>query len=192
MNTIVSRLVACCFLLVAVIPGYAQVQAIDDNGRQIALEQPARRIVSLAPSLTELLFAAGAGSKVVGVVEFSDYPTAAREIPVVGRHDLLDLERIISLQPDLIVAWRTGNPQGAISQLINLGMQVYIAEPKRLQDVAQQLIRLGTLAGTSATAIRASNDFQDTLQQLQTRYGNEAPVNVFYQVWVFAADYRWR
>ena len=183
MNTTVLKLVACCLLLIAVNPGYAQIQLTDDNGRQIALEQPARRIVSLAPSLTELLFAAGAGSQIVGVVEYSDYPPAALGIPVVGRHDLLNLERIVSLQPDLVVAWRTGNPQGAIRQLINLGMHVYIAEPKSLQDVAQQLVRLGILAGTLTTATRASDDFLATLVKLQDRFGNEPPVDVFYQVW---------
>jgi len=169
--------------LLSVSGSQAQLQVLDDSGHNLILERPANRIISLAPSLTELLYAAGAGSKIVGVVEFSDYPPEASEIAIVGRHDLLDLERIVSLRPDLIVAWQTGNPVGSIRQLRGLGLEVYIAEPKSLASVAEQLTRLGVLAGTTPIASQASSDFLLTLNHLQGRYSDAEPVDVFYQVW---------
>ena len=82
------------------------IEIVDDAGSTISLEQPAKRIISLAPSLTELVYAAGAGDKLIGVVEYSDYPLEATNLPVVGRFDLLDLERILQLQPDQNVTTR--------------------------------------------------------------------------------------
>ena len=102
----------------------------DDVGNSITLAQPARRIVSLAPNFTEVLFAAGAGDRVVGAVEFSDYPAQAKQIPRIGRHNALDLERILSLQPDLVIAWDSGNPKHQVSQLQQLGLTVYRGEPQ--------------------------------------------------------------
>ena len=135
-------------------------EAYDDEGTLISLTAPAVRIISLAPSLTEILYAAGAGSKVIGVVEFSDYPPEARSLPVVGRYDSLDLETLLALQPDLVIAWRSGNPRAAINRLRELGLTVYVAEPQDLDTVASHLDRLGTLAGTGTVASAASASFR--------------------------------
>jgi len=161
----------------------AAVEVVDDAGVAIALEQPADRIISLAPSLTELLYAAGAGDKLVGVVEYSDFPDAANRIPRIGRHDSLDMERILALQPDLIVAWQTGNPRASINRLKELGFAVYSAEPKRLEDIPGHIARLAELAGTEATAADAVAGFEATLADLKSRYQDKAPVRTFYQVW---------
>ena len=158
-------------------------EAYDDEGTLIRLTASAMRIISLAPSLTEILYAAGAGSKVVGVVEFSDYPPEARSLPVVGRHDALDLETLLALQPDLVIAWRSGNPRAAINRLRELGLTVYVAEPQDLDTVASHLDRLGTLAGTGTVASAASAGFRRQLQDLRTRYARREPVRTFYQVW---------
>jgi len=158
-------------------------EAYDDEGTLIRLTAPAMRIISLAPSLTEILYAAGAGSKVVGVVEFSDYPPEARSLPVVGRHDALDLETLLALQPDLVIAWRSGNPRAAINRLRELGLTIYVAEPQDLDTVASHLDRLGTLAGTGTVASAASAGFRRQLQDLRTRYARREPVRTFYQVW---------
>ena len=158
-------------------------EAYDDEGTLIRLTAPAMRIISLAPSLTEILYAAGAGSKVVGVVEFSDYPPEARSLPVVGRHDALDLETLLALQPDLVIAWRSGSPRAAINRLRELGLTVYVAEPQDLDTVASHLDRLGTLAGTGIVASAASAGFRRQLQDLRTRYARREPVRTFYQVW---------
>ena len=139
-------------------------EAYDDEGTLISLTAPAMRIISLAPSLTEILYAAGAGSKVVGVVEFSDYPPEARSLPVVGRYDALDLETLLALQPDLVIAWRSGNPRAAINRLRELGLTVYVAEPQELDTVASHLDRLGTLAGTGTRLPQPAQVFDDSFR----------------------------
>ena len=90
-------------------PVYAEVRVSDDLGQTVILAQPARRIVSLAPHVTEMLFAAGAGDYLVGTVAYSDYPEAAKRIPRVGGYTNPDLEAVVGLRPDLIVAWKSGN-----------------------------------------------------------------------------------
>lgn len=161
----------------------AAVSVLDDEGTVVELPKVAMRVISLAPSLTELLFAAGAGSNIVGVVEYSDFPEAARAIPVVGRHDLLDMERILQLNPDLIVAWQSGNPRASVARLRELGFAVYIAEPKRLDSIPSHLERLSRLTGTESRGNLAAQDFRDHLQLLADTYKNQSPVSVFYQVW---------
>ncbi len=159
------------------------ITVIDDLEREVSLPGPAQRIISLAPSLTELLFVAGAGNRIVGVSEFSDYPPQAQGIPVVGRYDLLDMEAIVAFGPDLIVAWQSGNPQAAVQRLIDLGFNVYIAEPRTLQSIALQIENFGQLAGTQTTSNAAAQYFNEQLTTLATRYADATPVSVFYQVW---------
>ncbi len=155
----------------------------DDEGREVVLSAPAKRIISLAPSLTELLFAAGAGERVVAVVEYSDYPPEANALPRIGRHDMLDMERILALEPDLIVAWQSGNPRASINRLRELGLTVYSAEPRSLAEIPEHLEKLGTLAGTEEIATAASQRFTDTLNDLAQRFGNARTVRTFYQIW---------
>lgn len=159
------------------------ISVIDDNGSTVSLTGPAQRIISLAPSLTELLFVAGAGNRIVGVSEYSDHPPQAQGIPIVGRYDLLDMEAIVGHNPDLIVAWRSGNPQAAVQRLIDLGFNVYVAEPRTLLSIADQIEKLSTLAGTQATGQAASNYFREQLERLRLRYEDSVKIPVFYQVW---------
>lgn len=164
-------------------PVRADIGVRDDTGRQVALEQPARRIVSLAPYITELLFAAGAGDAVVGVTEFSDHPAAARSVPRVGGAAGLDLEAIVALQPDLVVAWESGNPAGQVERLRSLGMTLFMSEPRQLGDVPDTLVRLGQLAGTHAVAKAGAASFIRRHEKLQQRYARRPVVSVFYQIW---------
>src|SRR5215211_4699926 len=89
----------------------APVQASDDAGVTVSLPQPARRIISLAPRVTELLFTAGAGDRIVGTIRYSDYPPAALAIPRIGDSFALDSERVLALKPDLLIVWLHGNPE---------------------------------------------------------------------------------
>lgn len=162
---------------------YAAIEIVDDEGSVVRLQSPANRIISLAPSLTELVFAAGAGDKLVGVVEYSDYPTAAQALPIVGRFDLLDMERILELAPDLIVAWQSGNPRASVERLKQLGLTVYIAEPKTLDTIPEHISKLSQLAGTESVAAPAIEQFENTHEALKNRYSNRQPVSTFYQVW---------
>jgi len=159
------------------------IRVLDDAGHTVVLESPARRIVSLAPNLTELLFAAGAGDAIVGTSEFSDYPAAALGIPRVGGGGGLDIEAIIALQPDLVVAWESGNPDGQLEQLRSLGMTLFLSEPRQLLDVPGTLVRLGQLTGREQVAQAAARAYQARYRELQHRYSGGPAVTVFYQVW---------
>ncbi|MBT8148129.1 MAG: cobalamin-binding protein [Gammaproteobacteria bacterium] len=174
---------AVMLLWCVTIPASASIEVVDDNGARVRLEQPAARIVSLAPSLTEMLFAIGAGDKVVGVVEYSDFPPAAASLPIVGRHDLLNLEAILALQPDLIVSWKTGNPANAVQRLQQLGLTVYVAEPSELNSIAEHLEKLALLAGAGEPAQTVIGDLTTALEQLRETYSSKTSVRVFYQVW---------
>ena len=161
----------------------SEVEVRDDEGTLITLKTPAQRIVSLAPSLTELIYAAGAFEKLVGVAEYSDFPPAAKELPIVGRFDILDIERIVQLNPDLVVAWQSGNPRTSVNRLRKLGLPVYIAEPKSLASIPFHIERLALLAGTKLRAEESINGFRQKLKALHNQFSHQSPVTTFYQVW---------
>ncbi|MDN7176899.1 cobalamin-binding protein [Caballeronia sp. SEWSISQ10-4 2] len=155
----------------------------DDTGASVTLAVPAQRIVSLAPHVTELLFAAGGGARIVGAVSYSDYPPQATSIPRVGDNKSLDLERIVAMKPDLIVVWRHGNALRQIDRLRELHVPLFFSEPRRLDDIPVTIDKLGILLGTSAEANKASNAFHHDITNLRARYANQPPMSVFYQVW---------
>lgn len=176
-----------CFMLAAClllsVPCGASVSVRDDTGRTVTLAAPARRIVSLAPHTTEMLFAAGAGSYIVGVTEFSDYPPQARSIPSVGSGVSLDLERILQMKPDLIVGWNNGHAAAQIDRLQSLGIPVFRSEPYDFAAIASSLERLGQLAATGTAGPDAAATFRERLRQLQETYRQRRRLGVFYQIW---------
>jgi iron complex transport system substrate-binding protein len=168
------------------LPGAACVAAItvvDDAGKQVTLAAPARRIISMAPHVTELLFAAGGGERIVGAINFSDYPEAARKIPLVGSNAQIDMERVIALKPDLLVVWQSGNTRRQLEQLRELGIPIFQSEPDRLDDVATSLLRFGRLLGTEKVAAASAAGYRASIASLGARYASRPPVRVFYQIW---------
>ncbi len=170
-------------LLSMALPTVAAISVQDDMRHAVTLAAPAQRIVSLAPHTTELLFAAGAGSKIVGISEYSDYPAAARSIASIGSSAALDLERILALKPDLIVSWGSGNLGPQVGKLRELGIPVFESEPRDFDTVATSLERLAQLAGTTAVGQQAASQFRSRLAQLSATYAQRPTVTVFYQVW---------
>ncbi len=168
-------------LLIVTAPAMA-VEAVDSQSDDIRLAHPAQRIISLAPHITELLFAAGVGAHVVGVDAWSDYPPAARRITRIGDSSRIDLERVLALKPDLVVAWGSGNPHADIAQLRRLGVPVFISEPRRLQDIADDLRKLGHLSGADASANAAARAFEARVAALHAKYSGQRPLRVFYQI----------
>ena len=156
---------------------------IDDREREVCSNAPVTRIAALSPGATELAFAAGAGSKVVAVVSFSDYPPAAQEIESVGSPSRLDLERLLALKPDLILAWGTGNPSEQISTLLRLGMRVFYVEPHSFSSIAQDIRDIAQLAGTEASGDVATSAFLKGISDLKTQYSQKPKIRTFYQVW---------
>jgi iron complex transport system substrate-binding protein len=162
---------------------HARVEVRDDYGHTVSLPETAQRIVSLAPHLTELLYAAGAGHRLVGAVDYSDFPPQARRLPRVGGETGIDLEAVMALRPDLIVAWPNAGSQRTINRLAELPLPVFRSEPRELDDVPRTLERLGVLAGSEAQAQRAAEAFRVRVRSLQSRYSARRSVRVFYQVW---------
>jgi len=176
------RPLALLAMLIA-LPASASVTVTDDAGRTVTLPAPAQRIVSLAPSITDALFAAGAGPYVVGTTRYSDHPADAKHIAIIGDATMLDLERIVGLKPDVIVVWRSGTPAAQVEKLSRLGVPVFYAETTRLADVAAATRRFGRLAGTEAVADRDAAAFEAELGRLRAAYAGKPRLKVFYQIW---------
>lgn len=172
-----------CGLLSAPIAAAQPVSVTDDRGRTITLARPAQRIVTLAPSLSELAHAAGAGERLVGVARHSDFPAAVRGLPQVGDAARVDFESIVALRPDLILAWRSGNSAGDVERLEALGYPAFVSEPARLSDVPRVTRAIGVLGGTSSVAEKSALAFEREIAALRTRHAKAAPVRVFYQIW---------
>lgn len=171
-------------LLLCVAQAQAQPVAVsDDRGHSISLARPAQRVVALGPHLAELVFASGGGARLVGVLRYSDYPDAVRQLPIVGDAFALNLERIAQLKPDLVVVWHSGIAQRQREQLQALNVPVYESEIRRVDEIASTLARLGTLLGTREVADAASAALLKRWSALQARYAGRPPVRVFYQLW---------
>lgn len=161
----------------------ASITVIDDTGSRVTLAQPAQRVISMAPHVTELLFAAGGGKRIVGAINYSDFPAEAKGIPTIGSNSQLDMERVIALKPDLVIVWDSGTTARQAQQLASLGVPVFRSEPRRFEQVASSIVRFGQLLGTEAVAARAAAAYRDDIARLQQRYGSQPQVAVFYQVW---------
>jgi len=167
---------ACAGVCAAQTPAHAPVPTP-------APAQSALRIVSLSPHITELLFAAGAGGRIVGVDDASDYPPAARQILRLGEVTALDMEGLLRLAPSLIIVWETGTPPRVRAELERLHLQVLVTEQRKLDEIGQVLIEFGRLAGTSPVADEAARRYRADLALLRARYAGRARLKVFYQVW---------
>jgi len=160
------------------------IKVIDDASRPVILDQPAQKIISLSPHITELIYSAGAGDKIVGVDDYSDYPEAAKSISRIGDANHLDIEKILSLQPDLIIAWGSGQSHNQfIEQLIHLNLNVYISSPEDLEAIPHTVDNLGKLAGTYDYAKRQSQRFRDELIDIINEYSEQPSITVFYEIW---------
>ncbi len=170
-------------LLLANFASAETLTVTDSAGRTVSLDKPATRIIALAPHIVENVYSAGAGEKLVGVVTFSDYPPAAKELPIVGGYVSFSLEKIASLRPDLVITWAEGDGAEAAKPFERLGIPVYVDEPRELTEVADSVRNIGTLAGTSEIANPAVNAFLADLTELRKTYSHQQAVTVLYQVW---------
>lgn len=183
MTSSTCRWLFACLLLGNTLTAHAAVSLVDATGTRVTLVAPAQRIISLAPHITELLYAAGAGGRVVGATSYSDYPAAARALPRVGSYAHIDLEAVLALRPDLVVAWKSGNNAAQLERLRALGVAVYVSEPRRLDDIPTDIEHLGALAGSEGSAHAAAQQFRQRHAHLAKRYAKRPPVTVFYEIW---------
>ncbi len=170
-------------VLAAVATGAHALQAGDDRGVTISLGHPAERIVTLAPHLAEIAFAAGAGAKLAGVSSFSRHPAEAERLPVVASHGRVDIERLIALRPDLVLAWQSGNSPLQIGRLERIGIRVFVTEARVLADIPRIVRLVGALAGSAEVAEAHARQFENEVADLHKRYARERRVAVFLEIW---------
>lgn len=141
------------------------------------------RVIALAPHLVESLYAIGAGEQIIATTAHADYPAAAKDILVVGSYARLQIEKILQLKPDLIIAWKTGNPIDDLARLEKYQIKVIYSNPQTLEDVAAELLMLGELTGRSAQANKLAESYLTKLENIKQRYANLEKVKVFYELW---------
>ena len=161
----------------------AEITVKDDLGKILVFEQPAQRIISLAPNITEVLFHIGAGDQVVGADEYSNYPEQAKQITRVNNYAAANYELILSLQPDVVIAWQSGNGDKIINRIRQLGIPVFVIETRSLEDIPNLFARFGALSGHAENAEQKAADFSRRLSLLQEQYSGKSEVRTFYQIW---------
>ncbi len=174
---------ACGFLLAAGASAHAAILVQDDAGERIVLEQPARRIVSLAPHITELLFAAGAGKAVIAADEYSDFPPQARKLPRIGNAYAMDLEGMLALKPDLVIAWKSGGGTSQVAKLRSLGIRVFLSGPKILDDIPRAVETFGRIAGSEAVARPEAARLRARAAELGAQFSQRSKVSVVFEIW---------
>lgn len=146
-------------------------------------EQYPQRIVALAPHIVESLFEIGAGDRIVATVDYADYPAAALDIPRVGGYYGLQMEKILALQPDLVIVWQNGNRQQDIDKLKQLGLPLAYSKSGKVADVAQELLQFGDLTGNRSQAQQAAEAFKAKYSAIKSKYKPAKDIQVFYQLW---------
>ena len=164
-------------------PKQGAIQVIDGDGYTVTLNQPAERIIPLSPHTTELVYAIGAGSQIVATTRYSDYPKAAGNLPTVGDVQQLDIEKIISHHPDLIVLWPSGSASRQVDELMKTGIPIYRTHPRKLADIPVDMEKLGQLTGHPEDGSESARQWRDSLEKLRLQYSASQKIKVFYQVY---------
>lgn len=160
----------------------ADIVLEDDAGYELHLEKSATRVVTLAPHLAEMMFDVGAGDVLVGTVEWSDIPVEAKSVPRVGDGFRIDAERVIALQPDVVLAWGGGTPQHTIERLRALNLPVVVLTPDDLASIPRHIEWLGKIAGKESIAAAQAKRFRRELAELRNTYAERERLSVFYQI----------
>lgn len=153
------------------------------NGKVLAAEKLPLRIIALAPHIVEMLYEVGAGDLIIGTTDHADFPEQAKEIPRVGNYAKLNIEQILSLDPDMIIAWRTGNPSDDLSRLEKMGIKIVYSEPVLLDDVAKEIKMFAKLAGKEKQGIVVAETYLVKLAKIKAQYQHKSPIKVFYEMW---------
>tara|TARA_B100002019_G_scaffold60352_1_gene51722 strand:- start:329 stop:1240 length:912 start_codon:yes stop_codon:yes gene_type:complete len=159
------------------------INTYDDLGNELFLENPASRIIVLGPNLVEIFFSIGVGSKIIGVDEASDYPIEVKKIKKIASYNSINYEEIASLSPDLIFMWSTGFSFSKIKKLKDLGIPVYLSQPKKILDIEKLIRSAGYLTGNTRLSDEVASKFVDELNTYKKKYEHKTKIPVFYQVW---------
>jgi vitamin B12 transport system substrate-binding protein len=140
-------------------------------------------IIALSPHIVEMLYDIGAGEQIIGTTSFADYPEQAKKIPIIGNYLRLQIEKVIALQPDYIIAWKTGNPSDDLARLKKLGFIVVYSQPNSFEDIAEEMREFGQLTGHKAQAETKAQQLLNDLEKITSQYQNKTPITVFYELW---------
>jgi len=181
---LILNLFCCLFLLFQLLPVEAgAAMVMDQTGEKMNIPDSPQRVLALAPSLTEMIFSLGAGSKLVGATQFSNFPPAAKKLPRVGSYVQLDVERIVALQPDLCLAIKDGNPRRAVDAVKSLGIPVFAVNPRSIKQVMETLVILGELLHTQKQAEQLASELQKRIDTVRNRIaGCREKPGVFFQI----------
>ncbi len=146
-------------------------------------EKSKQRIITLSPHSVEMLYAIGAGDLIVGTVEYSDFPKEALNIPRIGNYSGVQIEKVVELEPDVIVAWKSGNKSTDLEKLESLGLNMHYTHATSIPEISNEILRLGKLTGNVKQAKSVVEKLESRYQRIKDTYTNKTPVSVFYQVW---------
>lgn len=170
--------------LAVILVNFATTKALATNIKHNQQENtPQPRIIALSPHIVEMLFTIGAGQQIIATTDHTDYPAAAAKIPKIGTSSRIQLERVIELQPDLIIAWESGNPSDELARIKQLGFKVIYSQPDTFEDVAKELRLFGQLTDHSEKAEKIADKFLVDLSNIKQQFANKSAINGFYEVW---------
>ena len=148
-----------------------------------SLAKPLDRIIALSPHSVEILFLIGAGDRIVGTTEFADYPEEAKNIPRIGGYNGIQIDRVLELEPDIVIAWESGNPAKDIDRIKELGIPVYESTTKKLEDIPREIMQISAQVGFADEGKKQAALYSKRLNELRARYADRTPVSFFYQLW---------
>lgn len=184
MRFIIQAIYGLILAIALSLPGGAwAATVIDQAGRSVEVPDFPRRVVSLAPSLTEIVYAIGREDRLVGATQYSNEPPPARDLPRVGSYVKLDLEKIIALKPDLCLGIKDGNPLSVVQRIEALGIPVYVIDPHDLAGIAEVVERLGALLGAKDRATAITSDMRSRIARINRLVaGTPERPGVFFQI----------
>ncbi|WP_286233530.1 cobalamin-binding protein [Thalassotalea sediminis] len=170
-------------MLLSLFVGISVLVSVNAAHAEESIDKPAKRIIALAPHIVENLFQIGAGDLIIGTTDHADFPLKAKNIPRVGNYATLSIEKILAANPDLIIAWKSGNPADDLARLATFGIPIVYSNPTTLEDVAKELRDLGQWTGLSRSANQQADKYLAQLATLKETYQNATPISLFYELW---------
>ena len=165
-------------MLLCIILFYTSFHAVSVQ----AVQTSPQRIITLSPHLAELVFSLGSGGQIIGVIEHSDYPRAVQDIPSIGSASGLDVERILSMKPDLLLAWQGGTRESDIEKLEGLGLKIVSIKSESLEDIPESLKILGEILSQQQRSLKMIEDFNEHLQIISGKYVDQRPHRIFIEI----------
>lgn len=157
--------------------------SISSNSIAETAEDKKPSIIALSPHIVEILYDIGAGDQIIGTTAFADYPEQAKEIPIIGNYLRLQIEKVIALQPDIIIAWKSGNPSDDLARLKQLGFNIVYSEPKNFGDIAKEMREFGSLTDNAKHAEKQAQKLLSELKLIKSHNQDKTPITVFYELW---------